>query len=102
VRSGSGEWLELLEAEFARRAARVDWEAGQDERAAQRFVEELQQMAQRLAATTHLFPLEIDDMSPAEMLACHFLPGHLRPAGLASEDEILARVARLKQGATVR
>jgi hypothetical protein len=84
------EWLALLEAELARRTARAEWEAGQDERVAQQFIDELQAMAQRLAGTAHLYPLRIDDMSCAEMLACHFLPEHLRPAGLPAEAAIWA------------
>jgi hypothetical protein len=87
---GRGEWLALLEAEFARRRARTEWTAGQDERAAQHFVEELQAMAARLAGTAHLYPLRIDDMSIAEKLACHFLPEHLRPTGLPTEAKIWA------------
>lgn len=87
---GRGEWLALLEAELARRKARVEWEAGQDERAAQQFVEELAQMAQRFTAAAPLHPLRTDDMSPAEMLACHLLPEPLRPAGLPTEDQIWA------------
>jgi hypothetical protein len=99
VRSGSAEWLRLLEAEFARRAARVDWEAGQDKRAAQQFVEELQQMARRLAVTADRFPLQGDDMSTAEKLACHLLPKHMQPPGLATEGEILAEFRNRKKQA---
>jgi hypothetical protein len=88
---GQREWLALLEAERARRAARVEWQAGEDERATQRVVEELQQMAERFAATAHLFPLQIDDMSIAEKLACRwFLPDELLPAGLPAEGQIWA------------
>jgi hypothetical protein len=38
----------------------------------------------------NLHPLQIDDMSPAEMLACHLLPEELRPAGLPTEAAIWA------------
>jgi hypothetical protein len=99
------EWLRLLETELARRAARVEWQAGADERARLWFLDTLQAMAQRLGATAHLHPLQIDDMSCAEMLACHFLPEHLRPAGLGTEDEIFALAAArgaLKQGQMLR
>jgi hypothetical protein len=64
-----GKWLALLEAELARRTARVAWDAGEGERAREWFIEELAAMAQRLGATAHLCPLQIDDMSPAEKLA---------------------------------
>jgi hypothetical protein len=87
-----GEWLALLEAELARRAARVEWQAGEDERAQQRLVDTLQAMAQRFAATARLCPLDLTDMSPAEMLACHFLPEHLRPAGLPTEAAIWGQI----------
>ena len=89
-----GEWLRCLEAELARRNARVEWEAGEAERAAEQFFAELEQMAARFARTAHLYPLPVDDMSPAEMLACrYFLPEDLQPEGLGSEDEIFALVA---------
>jgi hypothetical protein len=85
------EWLALLEAEYARRTARVAWEADEGERARQWLIDTLQQMAQRFAATAHLYPLLIDDMAPMEMLACrYFLPEHLMPAGLGTEEEIWA------------
>jgi hypothetical protein len=93
------EWLALLEEELARRTARVVWQAGQAERERQQFIDTLQQMAERLAALAPLYPLQIDDMSPAEMLACHFLPEPMRPAGLGTEEQILALVeARRKHG----
>jgi len=84
----SGEWLRLLEAERARRTARAQWAAGEDERARDEFTARLQGMAARFAAVAHLQPLRIDDMSPAEMLARHLLPPEAQPPGLASEDEI--------------
>ena len=37
------EWLALLEAELARRTARVEWQADESERQRQWFVNELQQ-----------------------------------------------------------
>jgi hypothetical protein len=92
------EWLALLEAELARRTARVAWEADEGERQRQWFINELQQIAERFAATTHLFPLSTDDMSPAEKLACHLLPGELRPAGLPTEAAIWAEYRALKRG----
>jgi hypothetical protein len=83
------EWLVLLEAELARRAARTKWEAGEDERQREWVLDTLQQMAQRLAAAaSSLHPPRIDDMSVAERLACHILPEPLRPAGLPSEAAI--------------
>jgi hypothetical protein len=92
------EWLAYLEAELARRAARVEWAAGEDERAREWFADTLQGMAQRLAATAHLLPLSIDDMAPAELLCCHLLPEHLRPAGLPTEAAIWADFRELKRG----
>jgi hypothetical protein len=84
-----GEWLALLEAELARRAARTEREADESERQREAFIEELRQMAARIAATAHLHPVRTDDMSIAEMLACRFfLPEHLMPSGLLTEDQI--------------
>jgi hypothetical protein len=80
--------IDALEAEQTRRR-KVQFGGHDDPR--QWFIDTLQQMAQRLAATAHLYPLQIDDMAPAEMLACHFLPEHLRPAGLGTVDEIWAK-----------
>jgi hypothetical protein len=85
------QWLTLLRAELARRAARVEWQAGEDERSRQWFLDTLQAMAQRFAATAHLYPLQIDDMAPAEQLACHLLPASMRPAGLPTEAAIWAQ-----------
>lgn len=96
---GRGEWLALLEAELARRRARVEWEAGEDDRAAQWFIEELEQMAERYAAIAHLHSLRADDMSPAEKLACHLLPEDLRPEGLPTEDQIWAEYRARKSRA---
>jgi len=79
-----------LAAELARRSPPV-------EQACEQLVETLGEMALRLAATTPLCPLQLDDMSPAELLSCHFLPEHLRPPGLPTEDEILAKY-RDRQG----
>ena len=88
---GQREWLALLEEERARRTARVEWKAGEDERAREEFIARLQQMAERHAATAHLCPIDVTDMSIAELLACRlFLPEHLQPAGLPTEDEIWA------------
>jgi hypothetical protein len=84
------EWLALLEAELARRTMQAKWEAGQDERLRQELLDELEEMARRLAAVALLHPLQIDDMSYAERLACHLLPESMRPRGLASEDQIWA------------
>jgi hypothetical protein len=85
---GQREWLALLKAERARRAARTEWKEGEDERAREQFLEELQQMALRFAALATTQPLELDDMSPVEMLACNMLPESMRPAGLPTEDQI--------------
>jgi hypothetical protein len=66
------EWLGLLEAELARRTTQAEWEAGEDERLRQQLLDELEEMARRLAAGALLHPLQIVDMSCAEMLACRF------------------------------
>jgi hypothetical protein len=95
------EWLALLEAELARRAARAEWNAGEAERSRQQFFDMLQQMAERFAALAPLRPLDLDDMSIAEKLACrYFLPEALLPAGLGTEDQIWAEYqsARLSSG----
>ena len=83
-----GEWLAFLEAELARRAARIEWEAGEDNRAAQQFMASLEQMAERLVAAGPSYVPRLDDMSPAEMLACHLAPAELHPAGLPTIAEI--------------
>jgi hypothetical protein len=70
-----GEWLALLEAELARRTARVAWEADEDERRRQWVLDELQAMAGRLAATAHLYPIAIE--LPGSSLRCHTLAGSL-------------------------
>jgi hypothetical protein len=96
---GRGEWLALLEAELARRTARVAWEAGEEERSRQQFVATLAAMAERFAASAPRYPLQIDDMSIAEMLACRlFLPEHLMPAGLGTEEEIWAEYQTCRGG----
>jgi hypothetical protein len=80
-------YLALLAAERGRRdPSRADgaWR--------QRLLDELSAMAERLAATAHLYPLTGDDMSPAEQIACHLLPEHQRPPGLKPEAEIWAEV----------
>jgi hypothetical protein len=61
------------------------------EHAYKQLADTLSEMALRLATTTPLCPLRLDDMSPAELLACHFLAEHLRPPGLPTEDEIWAK-----------
>lgn len=87
----------LLEAELTRRTARTEWEAGADERTRQWVLDTLQQMAQRLAAAgSSPDPLHLDDMSPAEKLACHMLPKPLRPAGLPSKAAIWAEYEALR------
>jgi hypothetical protein len=50
------------------------------------LMDTLQQMSERLVATAHFATFTVDDMSPAEMLACHLLPESMRPAGLPAED----------------
>ena len=93
------EWLALLEAELSRRAARVAWEADEGERQREAFVAELQQIAERFAAMAHRWPLQIDDMSIAEMMACrYFLPGHLQPVGLPDENEIWSEYEKRRGG----
>jgi hypothetical protein len=82
--------IAALEAEQARRQAAQF--GGQDPHTW--FVDTLRQMAQRLAATAHLYPLDTADMSPAEKLAIlHFWPEDLCPEGLGSADEIWAEFA---------
>lgn len=84
------EWLALLEAEFARRRARQEWDDSEDDRTRVWILDTLQGMAQRFAAAdTSAHSLRVGDMSPAEKLCCHFLPEELRPAGLPSEAAIL-------------
>lgn len=91
------EWLALLEAELARRAARDDWAAGEADRQQEWIFETLQAMAQRLAAAPSSdHPLYLDDMSVAEKLACHFLPEPLRPEGLPTEAAIWAEYEALR------
>jgi hypothetical protein len=92
------EWRALLKAELARRTARVEWQAGEDERARQQFLDTLQAMAERFAASAHRYPLDVSDMSPAEQLCCHLLPEDLRPAGLPSEVAIWAKLKARTQG----
>ena len=65
--------------------------ARRHEHAHKQLADTLSEMALRLATTTPLCPLRLDDMSPAELLACHLLAEHLRPPGLPTEDEILAQ-----------
>jgi hypothetical protein len=79
--------VEALEAEQTRRR-KARFGGHDDPR--QWFLDTLQVMAQRFAATAHLHPLQIDDMASAEMLACHFLHEHRRPPGLPTVDEIWA------------
>lgn len=87
------EWLELLEAELGRRRARQEWDAGEDDRQQQWILDTLASMAQRFAAADiSLHALRLADMSPAEMLCCHFLPEELRPARLPTEAAIMGRV----------
>jgi hypothetical protein len=86
-------WLTLLKAERSRRAARVEWQAGEDERARDQVIDTLRQMAQRLGASAQRVPLDVSDMSNAELLAVRwFLPEQLQPPGLPSEAAILARM----------
>ena len=85
------QWLALLTAELARRAAQTTWEANEGERARQQLIDELQQIAERLAATEHLFPLDVSDIAPIEVLAVrYFWPEDRLPAGLPTEDQIWA------------
>jgi len=92
------EWLALLEAELARRTAKAQWEAGEDERQAERLLDELRQMAerQRVVGETHpvaMFDLSyghgppqlVEDLSAAGRLA-RALFGPLEPERQASEE----------------
>jgi hypothetical protein len=86
------DWLVGTTAEIERRQAAKLEAAGGDER--ERFIATLQQMAERLAVAAARDPLQIDDMSIAEMLACRwFLPEELMPPGRGSEKEIWAEYA---------
>jgi hypothetical protein len=83
-----GRWLILLQAERDRRAA-AKTETADGDAAWKQFIDTLQEMAGRLAAATPRFPLDVGDMSVAEMLAARwFLPEHLQPPGLPTETEI--------------
>jgi hypothetical protein len=93
--SANAEWLTLLEAERERRRQRVVWDAGAGERARKRLIDELEQMALRLAAAPAQLPLALTDMSPAELLSLHLLAE--RPAGLPDEDEILTIYERRRR-----
>jgi hypothetical protein len=94
------EWLALLKAELARRSARTEWQAGEDERAREQVIDTLRQMAQRFAAAAPLHPLQIDDMSAVEMLAVNLLPAEMRPVGLPTAAAIWAKIkARRTPGA---
>jgi hypothetical protein len=88
VSEGRARWIALLRGEIERREAEAIAAAGSDPR--QAFVDKLREMAQSLAATAHLCPLQLADMSVAERVACHLLPEPMRPAGLGTEDEIWA------------
>jgi hypothetical protein len=88
VSEGRARWIALLRGEIERREAEAIAAAGGDPR--QAFVDKLREMARTLAATAHLYPLQLADMSVAERLACHLLPEPMRPAGLGTEDEIWA------------
>jgi hypothetical protein len=78
--------IEALEAEQARRQKAQF--GGQDPR--EWLFATLRQIAERLAtAASSPHPLQVDDMSIAEKLACrYFLPENLCPEGLESEDAI--------------
>ena len=92
-------WRALLEAELARRTARVEWQAGKDERQREQLIDTLQQMAQRLGVSAHRVPLDVSDMSIAEMFAVRwFLPEDLWPMDLPTEDQIWREYAARKQG----
>jgi hypothetical protein len=93
------EFLAGIAAEIERREADAIAAAGGDPQ--QRFLAELQQMAQRFAATAHLSPpLRIDDMSPMEMLAARLLPKDVRPAGLPTVAAIWAQYRARTKAAT--
>jgi hypothetical protein len=97
------EWLAMLEAELARRSARVQWESDAAERAAQWLIETLQEIARRFAVLAPMWPLQINDMSTAELLACRlFLPEHLRPPNLPTEAKIWDEYERRRETAEAR
>jgi hypothetical protein len=80
--------LEALQTEQARRR-KAQFGGHDDPR--EWLLAELQEMAERFAATAHLCPLDLADMSIMEKLACrYFLPVDLCPEGLGSEGEIWA------------
>jgi hypothetical protein len=88
------DWLTGTTAEIERRRA-ATLEAAGDER--ERFINTLQEMAQRLAATAHLYPIDTADMSIAEKLAIlYFWPENQHPEGLGSEKQIWAEYAARK------
>jgi hypothetical protein len=81
----------LLEALEAERARRRKAQLGGHDDPRQWFLDTLQTIAQRFAAAaSSRYPLQIDDMSPVEQLACHLLADELRPVGLGTVDEIWA------------
>jgi hypothetical protein len=88
--------LKALDAERARRDPASFFDRAAAE---QKFINELREIATRLAAPSHWAPpLTADDMSIVEMLAARFfLPEHLQPAGLPSEDEIWAEYERRRK-----
>jgi hypothetical protein len=89
------EWLALLEAELARREAKAQWDAGEDERQAEQFLDELRQMAERHMAVNnpvsmfdHSYgrgpPQLVEDTLPASRLALALF-GQLEPEKLTEE-----------------
>jgi hypothetical protein len=77
--------IEALQAEQARRR-KAQYGGHDDPR--EWLLETLQTMAERMArAASSPHPLDINDMSIAEKLACrYFLPENLCPTGLGTED----------------
>ena len=76
----------------------AEWEADEGERVREQVLDMLQAIAQRFAATAHLRPPDVSDMSIAEKLACRLLPETLQPAGLPTEDQIWAEYRARAEG----
>jgi hypothetical protein len=79
------QYLTLLAAERVRR------DPSRGEEARQRILDELSAMAERFAATAHLYPLTVDDTCPRPNRSpATCLSEELRPPGLKPEAEIWA------------
>jgi hypothetical protein len=99
--SGLQQWHALLLAERARRTAKAEWQTNEADRSREQFLDTLQQIAQRFAAAAPRHPLDVSDMSIAEMLAVRwFLPEDLWPADLPTDDQIWAEYRSRRPDAT--